>query len=177
MLRAGTKAAVLGLVLQRPSYGYELASRFDRVFGQPAWDWGVSPSAIYKALNDLEAECLIEPFASEFDATTRQPKTHYRATPRGARAMREYLAAPLPVDPSQSDFLIRINSGLDLHPDGLIAMLEEYARTCLGTLADIAKAPPAGTAYERLVRKQRRLTVQAQLTWIDYALAEVRASP
>lgn len=176
MLRAGTKTAVLGLVLQRPSYGYELVSRFDRVFGQPAWDWGVSPSAIYNALNDLEGERLIEPFASELEATTRQPKTHYRATPRGARAMREYLAAPLPADPSQPDFLIRVNSGLALSPAGLIAMLEEYARTCLSTLSELAQAPPAGTVFERLTRKQRSLVVQAQLSWIDYSLAELRAS-
>lgn len=175
MLRAGAKAAVLGLVLQRPSYGYELVARFDRVFGQPAWDWGVSPSAIYKALNELEDERMIEPFDSAFDSTTRQPKTHYRATPKGARAMSEYLSAPLPADPSQPDFLIRINSGIELRPDGLVSMLEKYARTCLETLADIAKAPPADTIYERLTRQQRQLIVQAQLSWIDYALTELRA--
>jgi DNA-binding PadR family transcriptional regulator len=176
VLKAGTNVAVLGLVIQRPSYGYELDTRFKRVFGLPAWDWVVSPSAIYNALNDLQRRELIEPFTPEA-STTRQPKTHYRATPEGAREMRQFLETPLPADPSQADFLIRINLGLEFSRNGLISMLEEYANTCLRTLNELATSAEADSLYERLARKQRQLIVQAQLSWVDYALAEIRTAP
>lgn len=173
-MRASAKVAVLGLVLQRPSYGYELVTRFERVFGHQAWEWVVSPAAIYKGLNELEAELLIEAYDPGTDtATSRQPKTHYRATAEGARFMRGWLARPLPTDPSQPELLIRLFTGAVMHPAGLDVVLSEHASTCLGELEEIAHAPGA-TVFQRLVREQRRLVVQAQLSWIDYALAELR---
>jgi DNA-binding PadR family transcriptional regulator len=175
VLKAGTNLAVLGLVIQRPSYGYELNTRFKRVFGLPAWEWVVSSSAIYNALDDLQHRKLIEPFTPEV-STSRQPKTHYRATATGAREMRKFLETPLPADPSQADFLIRINLGLEFSRDGLISMLEDYAHTCLGTLHELGLSAEADALYERLAHKQRELIVQAQLSWIDYALSEIRAA-
>jgi DNA-binding PadR family transcriptional regulator len=173
-VNASAKVAVLGLVLERPSYGYELAQRFERVFGGQAWEWVVSPAAIYKALNELEDEELIEEFDPAPDAaTSRQPKKHYRATAKGARMMRAWLETPLPTDPSRAELLIRLNSGSALNPTGLAEVLSAHAATCLDELREIARAP-SGSVFQRLVREQRRLTVQAQLSWIDYALAELR---
>lgn len=176
-VNASAKVAVLGLVLERPSYGYELAQRFERVFGGQAWEWVVSPAAIYKALNELQDEQLIEEFDPAPDAaTSRQPKKHYRATAKGARAMRTWLEAPLPTDPSQAELLIRLNSGSVLSPAVLADVLGGHAETCLDELREIAGAP-SSSVFQRLVREQRRLTVQAQLSWIDYALAELRGLP
>ena len=183
LLKAGRSLAVLGMVIQRPSYGYELDLRFRRIFGLPAWGWTIPMSSIYAGLDTLKAKGFIEEFEAEdpeireLRTTTRQPKIHYRATPAGVEAMEAFLATPLPPDPTGEDFLIRVSNGLELDRERLVEMLSEYAESCLSLLGELAAPPPATvTLYESLARRRRELSLQAELTWIDYALAEIRGA-
>src|ERR1044072_3302495 len=102
-LKPSARLAVLGLVLDRPSYGYELVARFDRAFGEQPWEWRVTPQAIYGALNDLERDGLIEPIALRGKhwaaSPQRRQRQDYRVTGDGARAMRAWLAEPMPGQP------------------------------------------------------------------------------
>jgi DNA-binding PadR family transcriptional regulator len=169
--------AVLGFMLDRPSYGYELVSRFDRVFGEQPWEWRVTPQAIYGALNRLERDGMIEPVDGEggerwMKSSQRQMRQNYRVTGLGARAMREWLAAPMPSSPSQEELLIRLHFG-DASDDALRGLLRRHAEVCLEELARIGAAS-AATRMQRLVKEDRRLAVQARLSWIDFALAELR---
>lgn len=167
---------MLGLVLERPSYGYELVARFDRAFGEQPWSWTVTPQAIYGALNDLEAEALIEPVepegASPISSSQRRSRQNYRVTGAGARAMREWLARPMASNPSQEELLIRLHFG-DADDELLREMLRQHANECLQELERIG-ATPASTRAQRLVKEDRRLAVQARLSWIDFARAELR---
>lgn len=86
-MRSTVDVAVLGLVLERPSYGYELSKRFEQRFGALL---SVSRSHIYSALNSLLRDRLIEPLPH--DGSLRQPKVHYRATADGVAAFRTWLA-------------------------------------------------------------------------------------
>src|SRR6185312_11203573 len=114
-MRSAVNWAVLGLVIERPSYGYELFQRLERRYG------GVLDppiSQIYAALNALERAELIEPLPlHERDraleeglrpAAKRQPKVHYRATASGARAFREWVAEQMRDDPRHVELLRRI---------------------------------------------------------------------
>jgi DNA-binding PadR family transcriptional regulator len=176
-LRPSAKLAVLGLVLQRPSWGYELVARFDRAFAEQPWPWRVTPQAIYGGLNDLEAADLIERIEPEGEPRTlsaqRSARQHYRGTAGGARAMREWLAAPMMSNPSREELLIRLHFG-GADDAGLREMLRLHAGECLEELERIG-AVVALTRPERLVKEDRRLAVQARLTWIEFALAELRA--
>jgi DNA-binding PadR family transcriptional regulator len=177
-LRPSAKLAVLGLVLQRPSWGYELVARFDRAFGeQQPWPWSVTPQAIYGGLNDLEAVELIERIEPEGAPRTasaqRSARQHYRGTAGGARAMREWLASPMLSNPSREELLIRLHFG-GADDASLREMLRLHAGECLEELERIG-AVVASTRPERLVKEDRRLAVQARLTWIEFALAELRA--
>lgn len=176
-LRPSAKLAVLGLVLQRPSWGYELVARFDRAFAEQPWPWRVTPQAIYGGLNDLEAAELIERIEPEGEPRTlsaqRNARQHYRGTAGGARAMREWLAAPMLSNPSREELLIRLHFG-GADDAGLREMLRLHAGECLEELERIG-AVVALSRPERLVKEDRRLAVQARLTWIEFALAELRA--
>lgn len=87
-VRSPVDVAVLGLVLEHPSYGYELSKRFEQRFGALL---SVSRSHIYGALNSLQRDRLIEPLPDPGDSP-RQPKVHYRATEAGVAAFRAWLA-------------------------------------------------------------------------------------
>jgi DNA-binding PadR family transcriptional regulator len=176
-LTPSTRLAVLGLLLEQPSWGYELDARFKRTFGAEPWEWSVTPQAIYNALNRLEGAGMIEPIGEEIgewetDSTQRRMRQPYRVTGVGARSVREWLGTPMSSSPSHKELLIRLHIG-EGRDEALRAMLRRHAEVCLLELERVAAAP-AQTRTERLVREERRLAVQARLSWIDFARAELR---
>jgi DNA-binding PadR family transcriptional regulator len=181
-LRAGTKYAVLSLLLERPSYGYEVLLRFRRAFD--AGQWAVTPQGLYASLDRLEREGLIEPVDERArGARRRQPRTPYRVTASGADALRRFLATPIGPDPSRAEFLVRLQSAASRDDATLLAMLDVYEHACLEELGRIGATPAAagaapqlGTLVERLALEDRRLTLQARLSWIDFARQQIRGA-
>lgn len=175
-MRAGTKYAVLSLLLERPSYGYELLLRFRRAFD--AGRWAITPQGLYAALDRLEREQLIEPVDERVrGARRRQPKTPYRVTESGAQALRRFLETPMSPDPSRAEFLVRLQCAASRDAETLLAMLEVYEHACLEELGRLgaAEATPAlGALVERLALEDRRLALQARLSWIDFARQHLR---
>jgi DNA-binding PadR family transcriptional regulator len=178
-MKAGTKYAVLGLLLERPSYGYEVLVRFRRAFD--AGQWAISPQGLYASLDRLERDGLIEPIALETaDVSRRQPKTPYRVTGDGARALRHFLETPMSPDPTRAEFLVRLQCAASKDTDALLRMLDGYEHACLDELgrlthgADEVSQP--GTLVELLALEDRRLGIQARLTWIDFARQHLRTA-
>jgi DNA-binding PadR family transcriptional regulator len=183
-LRAGTKYAVLSLLLERPSYGYEVLLRFRRAFD--AGQWAITPQGLYASLDRLEREGLIEPVDERARGTRRrQPRTPYRVTTSGAEALRRFLETPMGPDPSRAEFLVRLQSAASRDTETLLAMLDIYEHACLEELGRLAampnpprssEAPQLGTLVERLALEDRRLTLQARLSWIDFARQQIRSA-
>lgn len=86
-VRMALRYALLGLLLDRPGSGYDLARRFAEVVGAYAWD--AKHSQIYPELRRLEAEGLI----AVADRGARG-RTTYRCTPVGLDALRAWLLTP-----------------------------------------------------------------------------------
>lgn len=192
-MRSAVNWAVLGLVIERPSYGYELFQRLERRYG------GVLDppiSQIYAALNALERAELIEPLPADEAGTPedgapsrrRQPKVHYRATASGARAFRAWVAEGMRDDPLHGELLRRI-AGAAAAPgiDAVSAMRElvdTYERACVEEASRLPLPPArnaatpaaaAGELVERLVLAARRGLLDAQFAWIDHARKEIDA--
>ena len=179
-MKVGTKHAVLGLLLEQPSYGYEVLVRFRRAFDVAQWQ--ISPQGLYASLDRLERDGLIEPVeVSDDDVRRRQPKTPYRVTPSGADELRHFLDTPMGADPSPAELLVRLQCVAVRDAEALLRMLDDHEQACLDELGRIgAGAPGSGRAaddslVERLALEERRLGIQARLLWIDYARHELRA--
>jgi DNA-binding PadR family transcriptional regulator len=190
-IRSTVNWAVLALVIERPSYGYELGQRFERRF---AGILDPQISQIYAALNSLESALLIEPMptdeiVAELElpsrrAPKRQPKVHYRATAKGARAFRSWLAEQLRDDPLHGELLRRIAAaaGSGLGRAALMnQLIDAYERACVEEANSLPlrnrDSVPAATPeelIERLVLGARRALLDAQHEWIVYARREVR---
>jgi DNA-binding PadR family transcriptional regulator len=178
-VRSTVNWAVLGLLIERPSYGYELSQRFERRFGELL---RVGTSHIYAALNSLEKEGLIEPMPSQNRTLKRrQPKIHYRATPDGARAYRGWLGKRMRDDSQRVELLGRLLSAGQLDTDAMLALVERYERECLEEASRVSLPSPDGsgtaahTLAERLVAEERRLALHGQLMWVEYARREIVA--
>jgi DNA-binding PadR family transcriptional regulator len=193
-MRSAVNWAVLGLVIERPSYGYELFQRLERRYG------GVLDppiSQIYAALNALERAALIEPLPADAppaeaeerlrQAAKRQPKVHYRATASGARAFREWVAEQMREDPQHVELLRRIAgaaaAGLD-RAGTMRSLVDAYERACVEEASRLPLPPSrsaatpavaAGELVERLVLAARRGLLDAHFAWIAYARKEIEA--
>jgi len=185
-LRSPVNYAVLGLVIEKPSYGYELLQRLRARYGELLEV--SSPSHVYVALDRLQREQLIvhhDPSVSEEPAEpgapARQPKVTYRATAEGAVVYRQWLAERLRDDEERVELLGRLVSTGARNLDALGDLLDRYELECVAASQKMPLTDRSDGATEherdfvrRLVTEERRFVLEAQLRWIDYAREELR---
>ncbi|HEV7529198.1 MAG TPA: helix-turn-helix transcriptional regulator [Solirubrobacteraceae bacterium] len=168
--------ALLGLVIERPSYAYELARRFERTYDQALALSSVSH--VYTALATLRERELIEEMPGTL-ASVRSRRA-YRATERGVAEHAEWVVGQVLEERRRQRVLIVQLGALAKAPERAIAALDAYEQACLG---EMVAAPPAGSdegpgttrLVARLISEETRLTVAAKLRWVQYARAQVQA--
>jgi DNA-binding PadR family transcriptional regulator len=177
-MRSPVYWALLGLIIERPSYGYELAQRFERAYGEVIRL--SSGSHVYTALNALEGNALIEEIPGSGGG--RQPKPHYRATAAGVLAYREWLMGQIREENGRTRLFVRQIAVFAREPDVALQLIEHYSHVCLeeaGNTPVAPRAPTSGDAtsglVERLTAEASRSEVEAKLTWIEYARREFRS--
>ncbi len=181
VLRSQVACAVLGLVIEKPSHGYEIGQRFERRFGGFL---RVGRSSIYAALGTLLEAALIEKMAARSTTgVSRGAKAGacYRATAAGARAYRAWLAERLRSDPQRVEMLGRMMLAGVHSVDAALDFIARYERECIREAQELARPSPVtasgddgvGDLVERLLIEERRRMIDAQLAWINYARAEL----
>jgi DNA-binding PadR family transcriptional regulator len=170
--------ALLGLVIERPSYGYELAHRFEHAYAGMLQLSGFS--YVYTALDTLQCRGMIEEIPGT--RTGRQPKPRYRATAEGIRSYQERLIAQMREDFRRSRLFARQLAVFAHEPEIALEVIERYGQACLEEAGETPVVAPAGTCTDtvsglaaRLVSEERRLAMGARLPWIDYARREFKA--
>jgi DNA-binding PadR family transcriptional regulator len=171
-MRSSIAWALLGLVIERPSYGYELVHRFRRTYGETLPLSGAK--RLYVALDTLKVHSLIEQVhgpAPEPPAL-RQPRPHYRATAQGVRAYEEWLLIQLEEERQRQRLFVRQLALLE--PEVALDVIDRYEEECLGEADD---ASPVETEREgvaqRLAEQDEELALEARLSWIRYAREEL----
>lgn len=88
-----SKHVVLGLLNERPGYGYDLQKRIDQRFGFLE----LSDNFVYRTLDRLEEAGLIEPVGpKEFGQTRRgAPRVTYVLTEAGRAEFRDWMSQPI----------------------------------------------------------------------------------
>lgn len=186
-MRSHVNWAVLGMLVERPSYGYEVYQRLGRRF--PPELLQTTKQHVYSALNVLEREGWIEvlledePEAFPPARGLRQPKIPYRVTAEGSRALRAWLAAELRTDPAQADFVRRVALAAGMGRPGLMqAMVDAYEDGCAREAhvlpllrVDGVPARSPEVLVRRLTVAARRAAIEAQMAWVRYARKEIEA--
>jgi DNA-binding PadR family transcriptional regulator len=167
--------ALLGLVIERPSYAYELAQRFERVY-----DGALSLSSvshIYMALPALLERGLIEEIAGEPGA--RRARRRYRATDLGHDEHARWVIRQVAEERRRQQLLITQLGAIAHERERTIELLDAYEQACL---REIVATPPADThtagttgLVRRLLGEETRLAVAAKLRWVQYARSELLA--
>jgi X-X-X-Leu-X-X-Gly heptad repeat protein len=176
------KYGVLGLLIERRGYGYELVQRLARRLGSA---WQFHPSAVYTALDQLEDSGLISRAGAAGEVaergSRRGERVVYEPTVRGMEEFRQWFARPsLRVEPIRSEIQLKVALA---GPDNLSPLLASIAQEewivkrlhqeCLAASGD----SPAETdrietdtwsnAASALVNEAAVRRLEGQLAWID----------
>ncbi len=171
--------ALLGLVNQKPSSGYDLR----KIFAETAMgNYSSSPGAIYPALERLEAQGLVLGVVK--DTASLRRRRLYRLTPKGAAELRRWLTRP--IEPSDvktgiSELMLRFAFTENaLGPDAAIAFLQRFRAVLKPYTAGLQaflranaeRMPLSGRlALECGIRSYRSL-----YAWTDYSVRQYRES-
>ena len=181
-IRSPVAWTLLGLVIERPGYGYSLLKRFEREYAELLpirSDWHV-----YRALDALKSKGLIDQIPDQGgDALSggRQPKPHYRATDAGVTVYAEWLLSQVGTPHKHAQLLARQLAVLAHRPEVALQIIDRYEAICLEALARVATPDRHRTTAEgntlasRLAGEESRLALAAVLPWLEYARAEFRS--
>jgi DNA-binding PadR family transcriptional regulator len=170
--------ALLGLVIERPSYAYELAQRFERTYGEVLSLSSVSH--VYTALTALKGRSLIE----ELPGTRvgAQPKPRYQPTAMGLEQYGQWLVAQVGEDVRRQQLFILQLATFTRHPQAALEILARYEQACLLEARATPLTPPseacangAPQLASRLANEERRLSLGGKLQWVQYARRELTA--
>jgi DNA-binding PadR family transcriptional regulator len=171
-----TRHVVLGLLVERPGYGYDLQQRIDARLGF----LGLSESAVYKILERLEREGWIEEAGQRRIGITRRgaPRVMYRATPLGRDHLKAWMTTPCERAVLRDELQAKLTVA-DPHdlPD-LLAIAEAQSRECLVELAELRlRQPVLASAAEldvpwheaatMMVDDFRLRALQTLVDWLD----------
>jgi DNA-binding PadR family transcriptional regulator len=158
------KHAVLGLVIERPGYGYQLAQRLDERFGSS----GFAPSGVYSALDQLSRDELVRS-AGELGAGPARraaPRTIYEATEEGVDHFESWMLDPSPMPPLRDELHMKIALCRPRNVPRLIEMIEGQELVCLGRLHDLRAAnDEAGESSRDWARLMGLLATEAEIAF------------
>jgi DNA-binding PadR family transcriptional regulator len=161
---------LLGLVISRPSYGLELAHRYERTYGE-VWPMS-SDSHVYPVLDALEGRGLIETIPGV--GAGRQPKPHYRATALGVRSYEDWLVQQVDAEARRQELWVRQLGVFANDPNVALAVLDRFEEAYLRRAGKIGgtdhdQAGTASALVDALVAERQRIAVGGTLSWLRSA--------
>jgi DNA-binding PadR family transcriptional regulator len=165
------KHAVLGLLIERRSYGYELLQRLRERLG-PTWE--LHATSVYKALDALEADNLVRSslHASPSDApgrgTRRGGLVIYEPTDEAPAALRTWLLRPVERrQPIRDELHLKLAV---VRPEDVVALLEvlDHEESIARRLwrESVTEDPELLSGPAAVVRTATAARVQSELSWI-----------
>ena len=175
-----SRFAILGLLAEKPSTGYDIRKRIEQELSH---FWNESYGQIYPILNALAEERL---------ATRRHSKQKgkpgrqvYSITPRGRKVLHEWLVEPSATQTERNETLLKLLfagslSGTETRK--LIDSYREKQRELVAALGRIERAIRSNAEtrvapeLELLTVSHSRAEARARIRWCDQVLQELEAT-
>lgn len=149
------KHAVLGLVIDQPSYAYRIASGVRRQLRFA----DLADSYPYWALEKLETEGLVRRVDEDGNPLrngTPGRRAIYEATPLGVTSFEDWLLSTAAEPPLRDDLHFRIALCRPRDAPHMIELIHGQELVCLGRVQDLKRASEAdgaeGSEWDRMVR-------------------------
>jgi DNA-binding PadR family transcriptional regulator len=156
-------ALVLALVIEKPSYGYEIHERFVRRFDEIL---STSRANVYDVLRRLEGEGYVA--AAGHSGPRGRPRVNFRATDQGAEIHLSWLAESL-CDPQRSAVLSRL-AGIGLRgTDAKLKLIDRFVEKSSQEASEVPMPEYDDSLLWDLLTELRRRLADAKLEWGIYA--------
>lgn len=159
---------ILALVIEKPSYGYELHERFERRFGKFL---STCQANVYDALSRLEEGEYVE--VAGHSGARGRPRVNFQATAKGVEIHLSWLAERLREDPQRLALLSRLASTSLRQTDAMLSVIDRFMEECSLEARQIAIPACEDDLLCELFAEQRRRVVAAQLEWGTYARSRI----
>src|SRR5271154_2606401 len=170
------KYAILGLVIERPGYGYQLAQRLGERFGSSAF----APSGVYSALDQLSRDEFVRAAGEIGPGPARRaaPRMIYEATEEGIDHFESWLLGSSPTPPLRDELHMKITLCRPGNLPRLIDLIYGQELACIGRLHDIkrsAEGEAAGAVQEwsrlmRMLARDAEIALwKARIDWLRSA--------
>jgi DNA-binding PadR family transcriptional regulator len=170
------KYAVLGLVIERPGYGYQLAQRLEERFGSSSF----APSGVYSALDQLSRDRLVRTAGEPHHARSRRaaPRMTYEATPAGVEHFDAWMLGSSPAPPLRDELHMKIALCRPRDLPRLIDMVYGQELVCMARVRDLCEisareGAPELQEWSRLMRGLSRdaeiASWKARIEWLARA--------
>jgi DNA-binding PadR family transcriptional regulator len=135
------KYAILGLVIERPGYGYQLAQRLEERFGSSAF----APSGVYSALDQLSRDEFVRASGEMGLGPARRaaPRMIYEATDQGVDHFEAWILGSSPAPPLRDELHMKIALCRPSNLPRLIDLVYGQELSCQGRLRDLKESTQA----------------------------------
>jgi len=157
--------AVLGLLRQRPAYGYELQRQLNGGHGL-ARVCPVEPAMVYAILKSLSGLELID---GEWDNSSYPPRAVYATTPEGDATFQRWLQQPVErLRQIRHDFMVKLFFVLEEGPREAAELMERQIDACVeyerGLNAGMEEEDES--SFDAIALQSRVVAVRGTLEWL-----------
>jgi DNA-binding PadR family transcriptional regulator len=162
--RSPLRGALLAMLVEAPSYGYELANRLERQLGL---DWPIVRPSLYRMLKGMHADGLL----AVTGQAAAESRIVYRATELAEPALYSWMESPLTLKVGQLQLQARMIVARREDLPRLLIAVNKYERNLFETASEIksgiADAGSFRGAMMKMVREALRHRISAELLWLD----------
>jgi len=167
--RSPVKGAALAVLLEGPTYGYEVAKRINRRMGA---SWHIQEKHIYTVLRQLEAAGLVHSEKAPIDVPPYWRRI-YHATEEAVKARRDWMITPPVASVVRSDIHARLAFSGERDIPELLRGLEELRVDLLEEIEENAATQTPRVSWLGTVMSLYRSAVDRRLTaeveWVGEA--------
>ncbi|HSN94037.1 MAG TPA: PadR family transcriptional regulator [Anaerolineaceae bacterium] len=158
------KNLLLGLLSNRPYYGYELLNTIAALTLGQGED-SINPGQIYATLDRLEKHALIEHLPSDSD-----DRKYYNATDQGRQEIEAWLRQPVPTYAPRDEFttkLLLATSLSNVDTAKTIQIQRGFLYQSLHQVTSAREKLPKKELIRRLLYDKTIMHIEADLRWLD----------
>lgn len=166
---ASMRGVLLGLVLERPGHGGDLANRMQVRLGET---WKVDTNDAYRLLEQLEHEGLMVTREEARKGGGRRKLLVYHPTPKTSRAVSLWMETLVPREPVRFGLHAKLAVARSQDAARLMVALRDYEQKCLALARVVTPSGAPQRSWGALFMDCSREAVYTQLrAEIDWAAA------
>ncbi|MHB1538623.1 MAG: PadR family transcriptional regulator [Solirubrobacteraceae bacterium] len=167
------RGALLGLVLERPGHGGELAHRLRIRLGE---SWRVDGNDVYRLLEGLEREGLLAGVEQSIRGR-RGSRVVYEPTAQTAAAVRDWMQTLLPREPIRRGIEAKLAVATEDDAASIRIALRQYERECLELVQAIVPSAREPRTWTQLfldcTREGVLRCLQAEIEWAGRTVTRI----